>query len=238
KKFAAYYYNRAKEFGFEPAITYKHDAFAFGAAVVEIERGKFSGIQPFFWQTDTSVAKNSWCYSKNPVYKKTKTLVCDLVDIVSKNGALLLNFGPRPDGTIPSSDREILEGIGNWLATNGESIYGTSVWRKSAEGPTQTKEGQFTDWHEEDYTCQDIRFVKKGAHIYATVLKSPDDGRVRICSLNKQDAWHLPVFNGIIKDVEILGGKIFEWAQDSDGLNIFFEPIKTDLPIVFKVLVD
>ncbi|MCL2457019.1 MAG: alpha-L-fucosidase, partial [Defluviitaleaceae bacterium] len=101
KKFAAYYYNRAKEFGFEPAITYKHDAFAFGAAVVEIERGKFSGIQPFFWQTDTAVAKNSWCYSQNPVYKKTKTLVCDLVDIVSKNGALLLNFGPRPDGTIP-----------------------------------------------------------------------------------------------------------------------------------------
>ena len=238
KKFTAYYYNRAKEWGIAPAITYKHDAFMFGAAVVDIERGKFADIQPFFWQTDTSISKYAWCYSHNAVYKKTKTILCDLADVVSKNGSLLLNIGPKPDGTICDGDRKVLEEIGEWMRVNGEAIHGTSVWRKSAEGPTLTKEGQFTDGTEQNFTCQDIRFTLKGSHIYAIVLKSPDDGSVRICSLGKSGDANLPVFHGIIKDVKLLGGNKVSWTRDTDGLNVRFEPIKTDLPIVFKILVD
>jgi len=240
KKFAAYYYNRAMEWGFEPAITYKHDAFMFGSAVVEIERGKFSDIQPFFWQTDTAVAKNSWCYSINAQYKKAKTLICDLADIVSKNGALLLNIGPKPDGTIPDTDKAILTEIGDWLRINGEAIYGTSVWRKAAEGPTQTITGQFTDGNEQEFTAQDIRFTVKGSYLYAIVLKAPEDGKVSIRSLAESgDTHHLPVFHGIVKNVTMLGGgEELKWVRDANGLNIEVEPATHDLPVVFKILLD
>ena len=239
KKFVAYYYNRAAQWGFEPAVTYKHDALMFGTGIVEIERGKFADIQPFFWQTDTAVAKNSWCYSTNAQYKTAKTLICDLIDVVSKNGALLLNIGPKPDGTIPETDKSILKEIGNWLQTNGEAIYGTKVWRKAFEGPTQTIGGQFTDGNEPEFTCQDIRFTVKGSHLYATVLKPPENGFVRICSLAEKDASRLPVFHGIVKNVETLcKNNAVTWKRDFDGLGIKFEPVKHDLPIVFKILID
>lgn len=112
KKFAAYYYNRAEEWGEEVVINYKHDAFAFGTAVVDIERGQFADAKPYIWQTDTAAAKNSWCYTENNHYKTSSQIIRDLADIVSKNGRLLLNIGPKADGTIPDEDRKILLDIG------------------------------------------------------------------------------------------------------------------------------
>ena len=88
------------------------------------------------------MAKNSWCYTEGNDYKTPVQIVCDLVDIVSKNGRLLLNIGPKADGTIPDEDRAILLKIGEWLKINGEAIYGAGMWRKSAEGPTIIQEGQ------------------------------------------------------------------------------------------------
>lgn len=101
RKFAAYYYNRAEEWGEGVVINYKHDAFAFGTAVCDIERGQLADVKPYVWQTDTAVAKNSWCYTVNNEYKTPVQIVQDLVDIVSKNGRLLLNIGPKADGSIP-----------------------------------------------------------------------------------------------------------------------------------------
>lgn len=239
KKFSAYYYNRAEEWGMDVAINYKHDAFMFGTAVVDIERGQFADQKPYFWQTDTSVAKNSWCYTENNDYKKAKEIICDLVDIVSKNGSLLLNIGPKADGTIPAADKAILLEIGEWLKVNGEAIYDSKVWRKSGEGPIKIQEGQFTDKESKEFTSEDIRFTVKGSYLYATVLNYPEDGKVNIHSLAEKDASKLPHFHGIIKDVSILGfNEKPSWKRTEKGLEITTNQVSSDKPVVFKLLID
>ena len=98
RKFAAYYYNRVAQWGSDAVINYKHDAFLFGTVVPDVERGQFADMKPYFWQPDTAIARNSWRYTENNDFRPGEDIICDLVDIVSKNGCLLLNVGPKPDG--------------------------------------------------------------------------------------------------------------------------------------------
>lgn len=236
KKFAAYYYNLMAERGKTGVITYKHDAFMFGTAVVDVERGQFAEAKPYFWQTDTAMAKNSWCYTKNNVYKTPNQIICDLVDIVSKNGTLLLNVGPKADGTIPAEEKKILLEIGKWLKVNGEAIYDSKVWRVSQEGPTEIVEGQFTDNEEKEYTSEDIRFTVKGSNLYATVLDYPADGIVVIKSLAVRDAASKPHFHGIVKDVTALGfAERIIWERNEEGLVLKTNTIKSEYPVVFRI---
>ncbi len=239
KKFAAYYYNRALEWGKDVVINYKHDAFQFGCAVVDIERGQFAEAKPYYWQTDTSVARNSWGYTVGNDYKSAKEIVCDLVDIVSKNGNFLLNIGPKSDGTIPVEDKNILLKVGEWLAVNGEGIYGSKLWRKSAEGPTQVKEGQFTDSEAKVFTSEDFRFTAKGNNVYAFNLAWPKDGKISIKAFAIRDASRLPHFSGIVKNVTILGydGKV-KWERNEEALHICAEGINTEYPVTVKITID
>lgn len=239
KKFAAYYYNRAAEWGVQVAITYKHEAFMFGCAVPDVERGQFAEIKPFFWQTDTAIARNSWCYTEGNDFKPAKGLICDLVDIVSKNGTFLLNVGPKPDGTISEQDTAVLTEIGEWMAVNSEAIYGTKVWRKFGEGPTKIKEGQFTDGAEKVFTSEDIRFTVKGENLYCTVLSWPEDGHVVIKSLGHSADANLPEFHGIVKDVDVLGcADKPVWERKAGGLHVTMPSVKTDKPVVIRVKID
>ena len=176
RKFAAYYYNRAAEWGQEAVICYKHDAFPFGAAVVDIERGQFAGVQPFHWQTDEAVALNSWCYTPGNRYRPAAEILQDLVDIVSKNGNLLLNIGPKADGTIPEQDAAILREMGALLRQNGEAIYGSGVWRLYGEGPTQITEGEFANAIKKNFTAADVRYTVGHGNIYAIALRGTADG--------------------------------------------------------------
>ncbi|MEZ4663456.1 MAG: alpha-L-fucosidase [Caldilineaceae bacterium] len=139
KQMAAYYYNAGAMWGKEVAINHKFDAFPAGVTVFDIERGQVRSTHGLFWQNDTSVSKNSWGYIDGHDYKAANDIIGDLIDVVSKNGALLLNIGPRADGTIPDAEQEMLREIGRWLAVNGEGIYGTR------RGPNMAK-GQRRSW--------------------------------------------------------------------------------------------
>lgn len=174
KKLTAYYYNRALEWGKEVTICYKHNVYPQDAATFDVERGQLSGIRMRPWQTDTAIAENSWCYTANNVFKHAENIVGDLVDIVSKNGCLMLNVGPRASGVICEEEQKVLREIGAWMKANGEGIYGTRCWKVFGEGPTEIPEGQFCDTARSAFTEQDVRYTCKGGIIYAFLMSAAD----------------------------------------------------------------
>ncbi len=215
-RLAAYYYNRAASWQRGVAINYKHGAFPDGSAVYDVERGQLAGIRSGFWQTDTAVARNSWSYTKNNEYKQAGDIIGDLVDIVSKNGALLLNIGPKADGTIPDGDRAILLEIGEWLLVNGDAIYGTRPWVVYGEGPTEVVEGSFSDSKRSSFTARDVRFTTRDSVIYATVLAVPDARELTITTLRDRSPLAIPA----IAKVELVGGGNLMWTRDDAGLHV------------------
>ncbi len=240
KKLAAFYYNCGKKWGEDVLICYKHDAMMFGSGIVEVERGGFAEAKPYNWQTDTAVARNSWCYTDTLDYKSSYEIICTLVDVVSKNGNLLLNIGPKADGSIPDGDKKILENLAAWMKINKEAIVGAKTWRKSYEGPTKTSEGQFSDQSEQLFTEKDYRFTANNGAIYAIALKCPENGKFVIEALADSKDQNVPEFHGIIEKVEILGyeNNVKSWSKDSEGLKIETEGINSEFPVVIKVTVE
>ena len=203
KRFLAYYYNLGVRNGRPTAVCYKHEALAFGSGIVEVERGGFPDMKAFPWQTDTASAWNSWCYTDTLEYKTPGVIIRTLIDVVSRNGNLLLNIGPKADGTIPEGDKKILSALGRWIRVNGEAIYGAKPWRICKEGPTEDKAGSFSE-EEKKYTEEDIRFTVNHGNLYIFLMKTPSDGIVKICSLNRKAQPDRPAYLGHISRVELL----------------------------------
>jgi alpha-L-fucosidase len=236
KKLAAFYYNCGVEWGTDVQICYKHDAMMFGSGIVEVERGGFAEAKPYRWQTDTAVAHNSWCYTDSLDYKTSEEIIQTFVDVVSKNGNLLLNIGPKSDGTIPDGDRKILEDIGAWMQVNREAVTGVKSWRKAMEGAVRCTEGQFSDGQELAYTSKDYRFTAGHGNIYACCMKCPEDGQFLVESLKDSIDQNVPEFHGIIEKADVLGftGKT-DWSVDKSGLHVSAPGLHSEFPVVVRV---
>jgi alpha-L-fucosidase len=182
-RFAAFYYNYAAASGFPGVIDIKDYALDWHAGARDFERGLREDIEPQHWQTDTSISNLSWGYIEHDEFKSADFIVHQLIDIVSKNGNLLLNVGPRPDGTIPDEVRTTLLDIGGWLKLNGEAIYDTTPWKTYGEGPTKVQPGFGHDRDTKPYTAEDFRFTEKENILYAIGMAWPSDGRAVIHSL-------------------------------------------------------
>ncbi|MCM2371101.1 alpha-L-fucosidase [Aporhodopirellula aestuarii] len=186
RRMVSHFYNVSAASDREVVLTYKFHDLEPGTAVLDLERSRMPEIYPEPWLCDTSIAENSWSYSPTLEYYSTQRLLHDLIDIVSKNGCVLLNVAPHPDGTIPIEQQTRLREIGSWLKVNGEAIYATRPWRVFGEGPTQTVNGHLADLRFDGFSDKDIRFTTKGNVLYASVLGWPGEGEtIMIESLGK-----------------------------------------------------
>jgi alpha-L-fucosidase len=204
-----------------------------GTCVLDFERGLPQGIWPNPWQTDTCIG--DWHYNKGARYKSPKRIIDMLVDIVSRNGNLLLNFPLPSNGMLDSEELKILDQITRWMSVNGEAIYATRPWKIFGEGPgteSSAAQGGFNEGKRKDLTAEDVRFTTKGQTLYAFVMGWPEKKALiaPLSTIGKYSA-------SKIANVELLGhqGRL-QWSQEETGLKVELPALKPcDHAIAFKI---
>ncbi len=214
-----------------------------GTCVLDLERGVVDRIWDQPWQTDTCVGH--WHYDKEAQYKSPKIIIDMLVDIVSRNGNLLLNFPLPSSGMLDAEELKILDEITRWMAVNSEAIHGTRPWKIFGEGPaavpaTESRNGSsqhhqeaaFNERSRKPLSSEDIRFTRKGNTLYAFVMGWPQR-EVKIRALAPDSSYGIRK----IGSIELLGSQNrVEWRQISDGLTVRFSGEKpADHAVVLKI---
>jgi alpha-L-fucosidase len=229
-RLAAHMYNRsiAKKGKLEAVINGKIlDAQQRRSMVWDIERGQSNKIEELPWQTCTCIG--SWHYDRRVydrrAYKSAQTVVHTLIDVVSKNGNLLLSVPVRGNGTIDEQERAIVEEIGRWMSANGEGIYDTRPWSVFGEGPVMEEAAApmsgagFNEGKSKPFSAADIRFTSKGKTVYAFVMGLPQAGKVSIKTMGSASV-HLAK---PIARVELVGsGRALAFKQTEQGLQVTF----------------
>ena len=204
-----------------------------GVAVLDVERGLVDNIWPRPWQTDSCLG--DWHYKRGQVYKTPKAIIDMLVDIVSRNGNLMLNFPLPASGMLDLEELQVLSEITRWMSVNSQAIHGSRPWKIFGEGPetaTASINTPFNERKRRNLTTADVRFTTKGDTLFAFVMGWPDFQTV-IRPLATGTALRV----GKIQNVELLGfdGKL-EWSQDNAGLKIMMPNEKPcDYAITFNV---
>jgi alpha-L-fucosidase len=200
--------------------------------VEDRERGYAGEIMEYPWQTCTCIG--DWHYNRKVFeenrYKTVQRIVHQLIDVVSKNGNLLLSIPMRGDGTIDELEVKFLEGLADWMMINGEAIFATRPWKIYGEGPTKIKSGMFNEGKTK-FVPEDIRFTCKGKTLYAFIMGWPENTDIVIRSLSNTS----PEFHGEqITGISLLGdeGKII-WSQDQEGLKV---QLPDELPCEYAVV--
>ncbi len=179
QKMVANYLNHAQLRGQEVVVCYKQADLPESVGVHDIEQGGKRDVSEHPWMTDITISNKSWCYVEGQTYKPTSMVVRNFIDVVSKNGVVLLNISPKADGTIPTEQREILLGLGRWLDMYGEAIYETRPWIMYGFGDASAKQGSHGGQTATvEYTANDIRFTqsKDGKTLYMIFLGKPNVG--------------------------------------------------------------
>ena len=204
----------------------------------DVERGAPNEIVPEPWQTCNCIG--GWHYNtgiyERGGYKSAADVIKQLVDIVSKNGNLLLSVPLRADGTYDEKEAAVLDGIEAWMNVNKESIFGTRPWVKFGEGPVADKDIKmnaqgFNDGQYTGMTAADIRFNQTKKYLYVTPLGWPADGKLVVKSLAKGNT----AFRKSITKVELLGYGKLKARQTADGLEVELPKPTNDIAPVLKI---
>lgn len=237
QKFSAYFLNEAELWDKEVVIVRKQEDLPINYTVDDLEKSRKNRIGDEPWMTDETISKGSWCYTENLEIKESADVLHVLIDIVSKNGVLLLNVSPKADGSIPDNQKQVLLDMGAWLDAYGESIYDTRPWYTFGEGPTKEPEGHF-DNHQEflkiKYSWKDVRYTTSGNLVYATLLGWPGAGQEILLTAFAEDSLSDPLE---VATLSLMGcSEQLEWELTPEGLSLLTpKEAPNEMAIVFKI---
>jgi len=235
--YLAHYFNQARKWKRDVVVVYKQDDLPREVGVEDYEKGRTDRLTDYTWLTDDTISRGSWCYTNDLKIKPTPEVLHVLIDIVSKNGQLLLNISPKADGTIPEDQKKVLMDIGDWLKAYGEAIYDTRPFVVFGEGPTHLEKGGHFVKMKEGYKPTDIRYTTKGKIVYAIQLgwSGPKHETVFTSFSKRGPAGHVKV-----NQVSVLGSaEKIVWAQRSDGLAVTTPSTPpNEMAVVYKIETD